>query len=172
MRNHLLSGGHTFLQNACSALIIGCSALVAACGAPAATSTNSTSSACAGASNAHRAYVVVQHKSGASMQSCVGFSGGFIDGQTLMDRSGIQYEANSIGSGKVVCQVDFEPRQFSQCFPANQPYWALFIESGGRWISAPGGFSDVKLHDREAIGWHYVGAMDPAPAPPPLANKS
>jgi hypothetical protein len=159
MRNHLLSGGLTLL-------------LVAACGAPVATPTNAGNLACSGASNTHRAYVVVQHQSGASMQSCVGFSGGFIDGQTLMDRSGIQYQANTISSGKVVCQVDFEPRQFSQCFPANQPYWALFIESGGKWISAPGGFSDVKLQDREALGWHYVGALDPSPAPPPLAIKA
>jgi hypothetical protein len=158
MRNHLLSGGLTLI-------------LVAACGAPVATSTSSSSSACAGANNSHRAYVVVEHQSGATMQNCVGFSGDVIDGQTLMDRSGIQYEAHSVSSGKVVCQVDFEPKQFSQCFPANQPYWALFVESGGKWTSAPGGFSDVRLHDREALGWHYVGAMDPSPAPPPLAKK-
>ena len=166
MRNHLLSGGVALF------LIIACSALIAACGAPVATSTNGSPSACTGSSAANRAYVVVQHLSGATMQRCVGFSEGSIDGQTLMDQSGIQYQANSISSGKVVCQVDFEPKQFSQCFPANQPYWALFIESAGRWTSAAGGFSDVRLHDREALGWHYVGAMDPSPAPPPLANKT
>lgn len=158
MRNHLLSGVVTLV-------------LVAACGASAAHSTGS-SSACVGASAPHRAYVIVEHQSGATMQNCVGFSGDFIDGQTLMDRSGIQYAAHSVTSGKVVCQVDFEPKQFSQCFPANQPYWALFIESGGRWTSAPGGFTEVRLHDTEAIGWHYVGATDPAPAPPPLAKEA
>jgi hypothetical protein len=157
MRNHLLSGGMMLV-------------LVAACGACAAHSTG-TSSACVGA-NAHRAYVIVEHQSGATMQNCVGFSGDFIDGQTLMDRSGVQYEAHSVTSGKVVCQVDFEPKQFSQCFPANQPYWALFIESGGKWTNAPGGFTEVRLHDTEAIGWHYVGATDPSPAPPPLAKKA
>jgi len=123
MRNHLLTGGLGLI-------------LVAACGAPIATSNTSSSSACVGASNPHRAYVIVEHRSGATMQNCVGFSADFIDGQTLMDRSGIQYQANTITSGKVVCQVDFEPKNFSQCFPANQPYWALFIESGGRWTSA------------------------------------
>jgi hypothetical protein len=158
MRNHLLTGGLALL-------------LVAACGAPVATKTSSSSTPCAGASNAHRAYVVVEHQSGATMQSCVGFSGDFIDGQTLMDRSGI-HEAHSVSSNQVVCQVDFEPRQFSQCFPANQPYWALFIESGGKWTSAPGGFTQVRLHDKEAIGWHYVGALDPAPSPPPPAGQA
>ncbi|HYR50626.1 MAG TPA: hypothetical protein VES90_10610 [Candidatus Eisenbacteria bacterium] len=165
MRNHLLTGGIAFL-------LIACSALIAACGAPVATSNHQSSSACSDAGAPHRAYVVVQHQSGATMQSCVGFGGVFIDGQTLMDRSGIQYEAHAVSSGKVVCQVDFEPRQFSQCFPANQPYWALFIESGGKWTSAPGGFTQVQLHDKEAIGWHYVGALDPAPSPPPLAKKA
>jgi hypothetical protein len=158
MGNHLLSGGMMLV-------------LVAACGACAAPSTG-TSTACVGANAPHHAYVIVEHQSGATMQNCVGFSGDFIDGQTLMDRSGIQYEAHSVSSGKVVCQVDFEPKQFSQCFPANQPYWALFIESGGKWINAPGGFTDVRLRDAEAIGWHYVGATDPSPAPPPLAKKA
>jgi len=158
MRNHLLSGGMTLV-------------LVAACGASVSTSTG-TSSACVGSNAPHRAYVVVEHQSGATMQNCVGFSGDFIDGQILMDRSGIQYEAHSVTSGKVVCQVDFEPKQFSQCFPANQPYWALFIESGGKWTSAPGGFTEVRLQNGEAIGWHYVGATDLSPAPPPLAKQA
>jgi hypothetical protein len=112
MRNHLLSGGLGLI-------------LAAACGAPIATSNTSSSSSCVGASNPHRAYVIVEHSSGATMQNCVGFSADFIDGQTLMDRSGIQYQANTISSGRVVCQVDFEPKNFSQCFPANHPYWAL-----------------------------------------------
>jgi hypothetical protein len=158
MRDHLLAAGTTLL-------------LVAACGAPVASST-STSSGCVGASTAHRAYVVVEHQSGATMQRCVGFSDGFIDGQTLMDQSGIQYQAHSNASGKVVCQVDNEPKQFSQCFPSGQPYWALFIESGGKWTSAPAGFTDAKLHDKDALGWHYVGAMDPSPAPPPLTHSA
>ena len=174
MRNRLFTGGLPFQSIACSALSIACSALIAACGAPAATSTstNRGTSACADAGAPHRAYVVVQHQSGATMQSCVGFGGVFIDGQTLMDRSGIQYEAHALSSVKVICQVDFEPRQFTQCFAANQPYWALFIESGGKWSSAPGGFAEMQLHDQEAIGWHYVGALDPLPAPPPPARKA
>lgn len=157
MRIHLFTFGLTLVL------------LTAACAAPAATSARTT--ACTGGSGTNRVYVVVEHLSGATMQRCVGFASGIIDGQTVMDQSGIEYKANSVTSGKVVCQVDFEPKQFSQCFPQNQPYWALFVESAGRWTNASGGFTDLRLHDKDAIGWHYVGATDPAPAPPPLATE-
>lgn len=124
---------------------------------------------CTGPSSApHRAYVVVQHLSGSYIERCVGFAGADIDGQALMDQSGIQYMAHTVSSGKVVCQVDLEPRQVTECFPQNQPYWALFIESGGHWTSAPGGYTDIRLHDGDAIGWHYVPSGDAAPAPPPM----
>ena len=119
-------------------------------------------------STTHRAYVVVQHLSGNSVQRSFSFAGSEIAGQAAMDASGIEYKAESVTSGKVVCQVDNEPATFTTCFPQNQPYWALFIASGGRWSSASGGISDVKLHDGEAIGWHYVPAGDASPSPPPM----
>jgi hypothetical protein len=157
MRNYLITFGLMLLLPAASC-------------APTATSAGAT--ACTGSSGNNRVYIVVEHLSGATMQRCVGFAGSVIDGQTVMDESGIEYQAHSNTSGKVVCQVDLEPKQFSQCFPPNQPYWALFVESGGRWTSAPGGFSDLHLHDHDAIGWHYVRATEPVPAPPPLASEA
>jgi hypothetical protein len=140
--------------------------VTAACGGS--SPTNPTSS-CANAGAPHHAYVVVQHLSGASVQKCVGFAEDTIDGPALMDKSGIEYQAQTFSFGKAVCQVDNEPAQYSACFPQNQPYWALFIETGGAWVSATKGYTDVKLHDKEALGWHYVQAADPSPAPPPLA---
>ena len=148
----------------------------AACAPAAATTTTPTATTspqvtvCAAGSGPHHAYVVVEHLSGASSQQCVAFSGDVIDGQTLMDRSGVEYSARSLSSGKVVCQVDNEPKTFSQCFPQNKPYWALFVEVRGVWSNAAGGYADVLLHDGEAMGWHYVPASDPSPAPPPLAR--
>jgi hypothetical protein len=144
--------------------------LVAACSSPRATSSAAQVTSCADGSAPHHAYVVVQHLSGASLQRCVGFDGPMIDGQTLMDQSGVQYGAHSLSTGKAVCQVDNEPAQFSQCFPPHQPYWALFVESLGRWTNATGGFTEAKLHDGDALGWHYVAATDPSPRPPPLAK--
>lgn len=137
--------------------------LIAGCSAPKATN---TAVSCTNGTN--HAYVVVQHLSGAWFERCVGFTDAQIDGQAVMDKSGIQYTAQSVSAGKVVCQVDQEPPHFSACFPQKQPYWALFIESNKHWSSAPGGMTDVRLHDGDALGWHYVRADDPAPAPPPL----
>jgi len=140
----------------------------AACSSPRASSTAGQFTSCVNGAAAHHAYVVVQHMSGGSLQRCVGFDASEIDGQTLMDQSGIQYASHQLSNGKAVCQVDNEPQQFTQCFPQNQPYWALFIESNDKWTSAPGGFTDTKLHDAEALGWHYVSAKESSPAPPPL----
>ncbi len=102
--------------------------LLAACGAPPSNTAGAATVQCADAGAPHHAYVVVQHLSGAWMERCVGFAASSIDGQTAMDRSGIEYQAEAVGSGKVVCQVDQEPAQFSQCFPQNKPYWALSAE--------------------------------------------
>jgi len=143
--------------------------LIAACSAPRATSAAQVVS-CANSGAPHHAYVIVQHLSGASLQRCVGFDGATIDGQTLMDQSGVEYQAHPLSTGKAVCQVDNEPAQVSQCFPPQQPYWALFVESSGRWANATGGFTEAKLHDGDALGWHYVAAADPSPAPPPPAQ--
>lgn len=117
---------------------------------------------------AHHAYVVVQHLNGSSFDRRIDFTGSEIDGVAAMDRSGLEYQAQSVTTGKVVCQVDNEPASFTSCFPQNKPYWALFVAVRGKWSSAAGGLSEVKLHDGEAIGWHYVQAGDPSPAPPPM----
>jgi hypothetical protein len=144
--------------------------VLGACAAPA--SAPSESAGACTSSTQHRAYVVVEHMSGASLQRCVGFSADAIDGQALMDQSGVEYQARSVSSGKVVCQVDREPAQFTECFPQNRPYWALFVDANGRWASASGGFTDLRLHDGDAMGWRYVPASDTNPLPPPLPHTS
>jgi hypothetical protein len=111
---------------------------------------------------------VVQHASGRTVERCVGFGGDTVDAVTLMKQSKIEYQAQpstSVGLG--VCQIDNEPARFSECFPKDQPYWSLWVESGGSWTMSQVGFSDVKLHDGEVLGWHYVPLTEPSPAPPP-----
>jgi hypothetical protein len=127
-------------------------------------------SACVNASAPHHAYIVVQHISGAVVQICVGFTTATIDGKTLMDQSGIEYQAQTFSFGSAVCQVDNEPQSFTQCFPQNMPYWALFIEASGTWTTAQNGYTQAVLNDKDALGWHYVQATDPSPAPPPPAK--
>jgi hypothetical protein len=142
--------------------------VIAACGG---SSPASPTSSCANAGAPHHAYVVVEHLTGTSVQKCVGFTGDTIDGQALMDQSGVEFQTQTFSFGKGVCQVDNEPAQFSVCFPPNQPYWSLFIETGGAWVLAAGAYDKADLHDKEALGWHYVQASDPSPAPPPLAKQ-
>jgi hypothetical protein len=146
--------------------------VIAACGGSTPTIQATPTSSCANAGAAHHAYVVVQHLSGATLQKCVGFAGDTINGQALMDQSGVEYQAQTFSFGKAVCQVDNEPTSYPKCFPDKQPFWALFVETGGTWASAANGYTTVNLHDKEALGWHYVQATDPSPAPPPLANLS
>ena len=160
MRKHLIWASATL------ALVI------AACGSSSPTSQASPASSCANAGAPHHAYVVVQHMSGTSLQKCVGFTGDTIDGQTLMDQSGVKYQSQTFSFGKAACQVDNEPVQYSKCFPANLPYWSLFIETGGAWASATKSYDVLQLHDKEALGWHYVQQTDPSPAPPPLAKAA
>ena len=158
MRRHFLWAGATLAL------------LIAACGGSQTASTGSSSAtggACLNPAAAHRAYVVVQHQSGGTVQRCVGFSGDEVDAATLMKQSKIQYQAQTTSFGLAVCQIDNEPARFSECFPQGKPYWSLWVESAGSWSMSQVGFSEVKLHDREVLGWHYVPQTGPSPAPPP-----
>lgn len=163
MRKHLIGTSATLALT-----LIG---VITACGGSPATGSATPTPSCVDASAPHHAYVVVEHLSGTTIQKCVGFSTDTIDGKTLMDRSGMEYQAQQFSFGSAVCQVDSEPAQFTQCFPQNQPYWALFIESNSQWATAPSGYTQASLHDKDALGWHYVQAADPSPAPPPPAKE-
>ncbi|HSP09316.1 MAG TPA: hypothetical protein VLU92_06945 [Candidatus Dormibacteraeota bacterium] len=163
MRKHLVEASATL------ALILGAAA---GCGGTGPAAASSQASSCVNASAPHHAYVVVQHLSGASVQKCVGFSTDTIDGPTLMDSSKIEYQAQTFSFGKAVCQVDDEPKTYSQCFGQNQPYWALFVEINDTWTEASNGYTQVTVHDKDAMGWHYVQPSDPSPAPPPAAKES
>jgi hypothetical protein len=145
--------------------------VIAACGSSPSSSA-SPAAPCVNAGAAHHAYVVVEHLSGASIQKCIGFAGATIDGQTLMDQSTIEYQKQTFSFGNGACQIDNEPAQFSECFPKNKPYWSLFVETGGAWASAQTAYNAVNLHDKEALGWHYVDSADQNPAPPPLAKET
>lgn len=147
--------------------------LAAACGGSpsAGTTTTSPTNTCVNASAPHHAYVVVVHlsTSAAPLQKCVGFSGDTIDGPTLMDESGVEFQAQTFSFGKAICQIDGEPQQYSKCFADNGPNWTLFVDSGGAWTLAQTGYTQVTLHDKEALGWRYTA--DASPAPPPLPKE-
>jgi len=164
-------GGNTVRQHiirasAILALTIG--ATVACGGSPAATTASPAT--CVNASAPHRAYVVVQHGDTThKVQKCVGFAGDTIDGQSLMDQSGIEFQTQTFSFGKAVCQIDKEPAQFTKCFADSGPNWTLFVESGGTWTEAQTGYTQVTLHDKDALGWEYTA--DQSPTPPALPKE-
>ncbi|HSR25855.1 MAG TPA: hypothetical protein VLW53_20045 [Candidatus Eisenbacteria bacterium] len=149
-------------------------ALIAACGG----STSGTPASSPGAQSCvngqapHRAYVVVQHLSGRTVQACVGFAGDQVSGDDLMSRSRIKYSTQTFtGIGKGICQIDGEPATFRECFPKDQPYWALYLEtSGGPWTDAQTGYATTSLKDGDALGWQYRPPTG-SPPPPPLPRK-
>jgi hypothetical protein len=141
---------------------------VSGCGGTPTTASASPTSSCVNATATHHAYVVVKHLSGTAVQRCVGFAGDTIDAQTLMDQSGIEYQTQTFSFGKAVCQVDSEPTQYTACFATSGPNWSLFVETGGTLMVAQTGYSQVTLHDKEALGWLYT--QDQSPSPPPLAK--
>lgn len=142
-----------------------------ACGGSPSTSSASPASSCINPSAAHRAYVVVQHQSGDGFQKCVGFASDTIDGQSLMDQSGIEYQTQTYSFGKAVCQVDNEPKTYDKCFADNGPNWSLFVEANGSWTVAQTGYTAITLHDKDALGWRYMN-YDKNPSPPPLPKSS
>ena len=156
---------HLFGSSAILALVL------IACGGTPNNSSASPATSCVNASALHRAYVVVQHSSGTTLQKCVGFAGDTIDGQSLMDQSGITFQTQTFSFGKAVCSIDNEPAQYAKCFATSGPNWSLFIEAGGSWTVAQTGYADPKvmLHDKDALGWRYI-AYEPSPSPPPLAK--
>jgi hypothetical protein len=146
---------------------------ITACGGSPSSGAASPASNCVNASAPHHAYVVVQHGSGTSLQKCVGFTGDTLDGKSLMDKSGVDYQTQTTSFGPAVCAIDSEPKAYDKCFNSNGPNWMLFIETGGSWAVAQTGFADPKvvLHDKDALGWRYI-PYDEHPSPPPLPKTS
>jgi hypothetical protein len=164
VRKHLLTASATL-----AALYL--FALSAACGAPAASNTPaSTSGTCVNAKAAHRAYVVVTHLDGKSLEKCVGFDGDQINGDDLMTRSGLEVQTQQFSFGKAICQIDREPASFTECFPKDQPFWSLYTETaGGSWQQAQTGYTAINLKDGDGLGWRYTPATaSPAPLPSPV----
>ena len=160
---------HPFAASATLALLI---AAITACGGSPSAASASPTSACVNASAPHHAYVVVQHLSAstAPLNKCVGFSGDTIDASTLMDKSGVEYQTQTFSFGKAICQIDNEPQTYSKCFADSGPNWSLFVDTGGTWALAQTGYTQVTLHDKDALGWRYTA--DASPAPPPLPKES
>jgi opacity protein-like surface antigen len=126
---------------------------------------------CTDAKSQNHAYVVVQHMTGAWLQACVGFDGAYIGGETAMQVSGIEYRAQTLGTSRVVCQIDLEPSNVVGCAGRSQPRWVAFQGSGGHWLQAGSSYVYLRIYDSEVIGWRYVPADIVTPSPPPQPHR-
>ena len=158
MRKHLLGVAATL-------------ALVLAAGCGGAAGSTSSGTACVNSSAAHKAYLVVRHADRKVVNKCVGFAAAQINGGDLMKQSGIEYQAQTFSFGKAVCQLDDEPAQFSECFPKDKPFWAMYVsQSGGPWQQGQTAYTAVSLKNGDALGWEYQSSTA-SPPPPPLPKR-
>ena len=143
-------------------LPVGCESGGTASPSPSSSSAATAINTCAKAHlSRHVAYLVVQHLSGQTIERCAGFDGDTISGDMVMKATSIQFQAE----GDTVCQIDHEPQQAGGC-SAEQAHWALWLYVAGAWSAPTGGYSQLQLHDHDAVGWRYVVSSVPSPSPP------
>ena len=141
---------------------IGCGGTEGTGGSPTPASAATAVNTCAKAHQSkHLAYLVVAHLSGQTIERCAGFDGDTIGADTVMKATGIQYQA----VGTMVCQIDHEPQQVSDCSP-ERAHWSLWLYTAGAWTVPSVGYGQLQLHDHDALGWRYVASPVPSPSPP------
>jgi hypothetical protein len=112
--------------------------------------------------------------SGSWIQACVGFAPDYLDGQTLMNRSGIPYVALPEGSARVACRIDGEPTKIDTCASQDQDtqnHWTLFVEARGHWSQVRSDFAALDVFDNEVMGWRFLPTGTTTPAPPPQPRE-
>ena len=112
----------------------------------------------------HHAALLIEHSGGGVLARCVAFAEDQITGLQLVQRSGVEYQAQSFGSiGSAMCQLDREPASVPPgCFGSGA-YWQYFHRQGTGWQTASVGASSSLLHDGDMDGWHYAPGAGQAP---------
>lgn len=139
-----------------------------ACGSGTAQSSAPPAS-CGSVSAPHTATVVVTHSDGTTKQRCIGFSGATISGSQLMQKSRFEFVTQTYSYGKAACEIDNQPRHFTECLPKSGDYWALYVlpAGGGDWQPAQNGYATTVVKPGGALGWRYESeTASPAPVPP------
>jgi hypothetical protein len=108
---------------------------------------------------------VIEHSGGSLITRCVTFAEEQISGLQLVERSGVEYQAQSFGSmGSAMCQLDREPSTVPPgCFGSG-PYWQYFHRQGSGWQASLVGASSSVLHDGDMDGWRYAAGSSAGPA--------
>lgn len=128
---------------------------------------------CSGVSGAHHVRVVVEASPSKIVSSCVGFSTPTLSAVKALEKSKIELGTQNYGGslGLAVCQADDVPAHYTQCFPTDAPYWAVFTSSdGAAWAAAQVGLSQITVDPGDSVGLRYdpaSGTAAPPPAPSP-----
>lgn len=142
--------------------------LLCACGSGGPQS-SAVPSSCSAVSAPHKATVVVTHSDGTTLQRCVGFSSATISGAQLMQKSKVEFVTQTYSYGKAACEIDDQPRHFTECLPKTGDYWALYVLQPGSssWQQAQSGYATTMIKPGGALGWRYESeSATPAPRPP------
>jgi hypothetical protein len=107
---------------------------------------------------------VIQHSSGQVLSRCVAFAEDQITGLQLIQRAGVEYQAQNFGSmGSAMCELDREPSPVPEgCFGSSR-YWQYSHRVGGGWQAASTGASTSMLHDGDMDGWRYAAGTGQTP---------
>jgi hypothetical protein len=142
-------------------LAVGCGGGTASASPPPRSAATSVNTCVKAHQSKHLAYLVVQHLSGQTIERCAGFDGDTIAANEVMQATGIQFQT----VGNTVCQIDHEPQQVGDC-STEQAQWTLWLYSAGAWSTPATSYTQLQLHDHEALGWRYVTSSVPPPSPP------
>ena len=112
----------------------------------------------------HRAALVIEHSNGSLIERCVAFAEEAISGLQLIQRSGVEYQAQTFGDlGAAVCQLDLEPAQVpANCFGSGRS-WQYYRETSSGWSPSSSGAGGSTVHDGDVDGWHYAAGPQPPP---------
>src|SRR5437588_5782741 len=119
----------------------------------------------------HHAALLIQHSGGSVITRCVAFAEAQISGLQLVERSGVEYQAQNFGSiGSAMCQLDREPSSVPPgCFGSGA-YWQYFHRQGASWQASAVGASSSVLRDGDMDGWHYASGTGQAPGAASFAS--
>lgn len=125
----------------------------------------------AAAQPANQAAVVVRFSDERVESYCVSFAEEEISGYALLERTGLAFEAQEVGMGASVCQVDDvgcgSNNCFCQCRGATCEYWSYWQMRDGAWQYASGGASINRVRHGDIQGWSWgPGSVSQAIAPP------
>lgn len=105
---------------------------------------------------------------------CIAFEEAEITGYELLERTGLQVDAQEVGMGASVCRVGEVGCAASNCFcecrGGSCEYWSYWRRSDGAWRYSASGASITAVRAGDVHGWSWgPGSVSEAIAPPDVS---